>query len=155
MSNAESIPIETFDPTKARRYRKRGVTHCYACQNGAVYFPSWAGRRGQRFKGPHMVMHRIDPKTGDPVETYGCATVEFYNTYDRVGSDRWIYRKRALVRAYQVDHPFRIVARTSEGIEAAEATGDAGDWIVQNPGGDVYLWSQAAARDYELVEDVP
>lgn len=68
----------------------------------------------------------------------------FTQTYESLGENR--YQKCATVTAVPIDRPFAV--QTPEGV----ASGEAGDWLVQNPTGECWPVNAAVfARRYEPV----
>lgn len=164
-----------FDFSKAKKYRKKDLVFAFPNPHPATYYLKWAGRKGQQFKGDHMTMIRLNPSSGLPDEVYGCAMTEFYQTYERLHpadiNDHWrnslrilgfqpseestqlcIYRKRALVDAYQVDEDTviqNITAGAKTEVETLHIK--AGEWVVRNPSGDTYKWDAVARQMFEEV----
>ena len=129
----------------APQYRKRAKIRAFYNRDGAIYFKSWGE---QKLPGPHYVI--VGP-TGD---IYGCAASEFEAMYQPVPGEPDTYRKTLLVRALRMAAPFTVRTTTGDGnVEVARNQGQAGDWLVQQPGGERQVIP--AASFAELYEPVP
>ncbi len=132
------------DLSAASQYRKRARVRAFYNRDGAIYLKSWGE---QKLPGPHYVI--IGP-TGD---IYGCAVSEFEAMYQPVAGEPDTYRKTSPVRALRMDAPFTVRTLTDDGnVEVACNQGQAGDWLVQQPGGERQVIP--AASFAELYEPV-
>jgi len=144
----------TFDDSKALPFRKKLLTLAFRTGCPVTYYKDWAGPEGQVLPEDHMAMVTCNEE-GYPVgEVYGCDMKAFKETYEEVlaGPAPGAYcRKKALIKAMQVDHDFSWETILPDGtVEVAEGHGKAGDWLVKNPGGEVYrISADIFAQQYE------
>ena len=107
-----------------------------------TYYKDWAGTEGQVLPDDHMVMVTCDDEGYPTGEVYGCDQKAFEETYEVIsaGQAPTAYcRKKVAIQAMQVDHDFTWTTILADGtVEVAEGQGKAGDWLVKNPGGEVY-----------------
>lgn len=133
------------DMSAAPQYRKKDKIRAFYNRDGAIYFKSWGE---QKLPGAHYVI--VGP-TGD---IYGCAVSEFEAMYQPVSGEPDTYRKIPLVRARRMTAPFTVRTVTDDGnVEVAHNQGQAGDWLVQQPGGERQVIP--AASFAELYEPAP
>lgn len=93
----------------------------------ANYHLEWGD---QHFDGPHMVVQANG-------EEYGADLRVFFKTHQAVMEQPDHYVKDALVRAMQVEAPTDIMTMV-DGREEMRSTVQPGDWIIQNPDGELY-----------------
>jgi hypothetical protein len=123
-----SLCMTEIDLQDAPLYRKKVRVRAFLNREAATYFKSWGE---QSFPGAHYVI------IGPSGEIYGCAVEEFEAMYQAVPSMPDTYRKVTPVRARRMDIPFSVATVTADGnVEVAENRGEAGDWLVQQPGGE-------------------
>ena len=141
--------LTKFDDSKAQPFTKKLVTLAFRTGCPVTYFKDWAGPEGQVLPEPHMVMVTCDEQ-GHPVgEVYGCDMKAFEETYEEVAWNS--FRKKTPIRAMQVNHDFTWETILADGtVEVAEGHGKAGDWLVKNPGGEVYrIAADIFAQQYD------
>lgn len=118
---------------QGRRYKSKLVVRAEQLMKETV----WSTGAGDEMRG-----QAGDWKVADGNDQWTVAADVFDRTYTRVDGE--YFRKEAAVLAVNVDHAFAV--GTLEGL----ATGAAGDWLVQNPGGE--CWPVPASvfeRHYE------
>ena len=84
----------------------------------------------QNFDGPHMLVSIDD-------EQYGVDLRVFFETHKPLPDRPHHYVKDATVRAMRVEKPTDIVTIV-KGREEMRSTVEAGGWVIQNPGGELY-----------------
>jgi hypothetical protein len=132
-----------FDRTSARAYRKSSRVLAYRSDDAFVFYKPWGVQHLP--EGSWIIIPMTDD--GPSGDLYGCHREAFVSTYRPVEGDRpHAYEKHAVVYAYQPGKPF--VVRTTVGgyTETDPATGGATDWLVQNPGGEIYAVSDLVFR---------
>jgi hypothetical protein len=137
-----------FDRSLARAYRKTSRVLAFRSDDAFVFHKPWGIQHLP--EGSWIVVPLIDGRpTGD---IYGCHRESFVATYRLAGADQpHIYEKHATVRAYQPGRPFAVRTEVAGFRETDPATGGATDWLVQNPGGEVYVVSDLVFRaTYQL-----
>ena len=142
-----------FDESKAKPYRKKTFVVAFQTGCAATYFKDWAGPEGQVMPRDHMVMVPLDNDGETAMKNvYGCDLHEFNVTYSRVEGRSNVYRKKAGIMAYQPGVPFQFKTTLADGtVEVPEGHGSETDWLVQNPGGEVYRIDDTEfQRTYEL-----
>lgn len=98
--------------------------HVLLIREPADYKVPWGD---QSFDRPHMAVQCDMP--------YGIHLDEFESTHIQVGED--LYVKSAKIRALQLTEETEIITMVS-GEEESRSLVPAGEWIVRNPGGEVY-----------------
>jgi hypothetical protein len=149
-----SSNVIEFDDSKARTYKKKTLVLAFQTGCAATYFKDWAGPEGQTMRDDHMVMVPLeDDGETAKVNVYGCALQEFNDTYEAVPGRPNVFRKKAMIRAYQPGEPFTFKTVMANGsVDVPEGHGEADDWFVQNPGGEAYRVSaEEFVRTYDLV----
>jgi len=137
--------VTRLDDSNSARYRSkpgqpRKATLCWEPAN---YQLTWGT---QNFDGPHMLVTLDD-------EQYGVDLRAFFETYKPVLDRPHHYVKDAVVRAMRVDKPTDIVTIIQGRVEM-RSTVEAGGWLIQNPGGEIYSnTSKKFEENYELEED--
>jgi hypothetical protein len=127
-----------FNDARAKTYRKVVPTRAYKVNCSAIYYKDWAGPKGQIMGNPHMIMFSMRPDGSLDGDAYGCALTEFKDTYEPTDTPD-VYRKKARIRAYRPGHPFIFRTVLADGtVEIPSGNGSATDWLVKNPGGEVY-----------------
>jgi hypothetical protein len=135
-----------FDDGKARAYYKTLLTRAHLVNCRAVYYKEWAGPAGQIMENPHMIMICLQENGFPDGDVYGCALTEFLDTYAPTNVPN-LYRKVALIQAYQPGEPFTFRTVLSDGtVEIPLGHGSETDWIVKNPGGEIYRISDEVFR---------
>ena len=109
----------SVDMSSSPLYRKREAVRAFRLSEPLSLEKSWGKQEMQ---------------TGDWVTidgkgvARGCEAQVFANTYELVPGTTETYRKTGVIRAQQMTEPFEVVSKDSH----EPATGDAGDWLVQN-----------------------
>ena len=148
------IPIE-FDDSKARTYQKALLTRAYKVNCAAIYFKDWAGPEGQIMGDPHMFMISLRSDGTPTGDVYGCALSEFQDTYESTDTPD-VYRKKAPIRAYLPGEPFTFRTVLANGkVEIPLGHGSATDWLVRNPGGEIYRVSDEVFRSSYIETKLP
>ncbi len=151
----------SLDLESAPRYRKKTIVLAFRMAAGATYERMGSWGTHQEFPGPHYMIvgtvEKVPELAGGRLigtaDVYGCALDEFEAMYERAGgSDE--YRKTEAVRAVRIDEPFTIDTTTRDGnVEVREARGEAGDYVVLQPGGERQRISADSFE--EMYEPVP
>jgi hypothetical protein len=139
-----------FDGSQARSYRKTSRVFAFRSDDAFVFHKPWGVQRLP--EGSWVIIPAVDSRpTGD---VYGCHREAFVSTYRPAGPEHpHTYEKHALVQAYQPGTPFIIRTTIAGFSETDPATGDATDWLVQNPGGEIYCVDDVTFRTtYQLSE---
>lgn len=144
-SEMEPLDGNLVDLSQAKLYSKKQNVRAFLNREGALYRKSWGE---QNFPGAHYLIVSPDG------EIYGCAIEEFRRTYEPVPGRPETYRKSTKIRARRMPDPFTVTSRTSDGnVESARSEGRAGDWLVEQVGGDRQL---IRAEDFaRLYEEAP
>ena len=130
-----------MDLSQAKTFVKKGTVRAFLNKDGATYRKAWGD---QDFPGAHYVI------VGPDGDIYGCAVHEFERTYRAVPDQPDTYRKAASIRAVCMKTPFEVTNVTRDGNLEAIASGQAGDWLVEQTGGDRQLIEASAfSRLYE------
>jgi len=148
--------LTTFDDSKAQPFLKKLLTQAFRTGCPVTYFKDWAGPEGQVLPEDHMVMVTCDENMAPTGEVYGCDMQAFKDTYERppnLHGTHSYFRKKTPIRAMQVDHDFTWETVLPDGtVEVAEGHGKAGDWLVKNPGGEVYrIAADIFSQQYEAL----
>ena len=119
-----------FDAARARRFRPRDgfvktAILLVPAGTGAVTIRAPFGE--QQMHGPFYVVAGEDG-------SYGAAQVEFEQTHHQVGPHQWL--KVGPVLAYQTAERCTVVTAIG-GKEESSIVAEPGDWIVQQPAGEV------------------
>ena len=139
-----------FDGALARAYRKTSLVLAFRSDDAFVFHKPWGVQHLP--EGSWVLIPLVDGRpTGD---VYGCHREAFVGTYAAADNRHPnVYKKHAVVRAYQPGKPFAIRTTVGGFSETDPATGGATDWLVQNPGGEVYAVSDVVFRGtYQPVE---
>ena len=139
-----------FDGLLARVYRKTGRVLAFRSDDAFVFHKPWGIQHLP--EGSWIIVPLSD---GRPIgDVYGCHREAFVTTYSPVGTDQpHIYEKHAAVHAYQPGKPFAVRTTVAGYSETDPATGGATDWLVQNPGGEIYAVSDVVFRaTYRLAD---
>ena len=129
-----SIRLITELPEGAETYYKKLTIRAFLSQDGATYYKDWGD---QKMEGPHMVM--IGPSPDEGFDIYGCEIGRFNDMYKSIGSN--VYRRIEDIQAIQMDEPFNLAIIVNGRLEV-EATGERGDYAVQQPGGGLMVIKQ-------------
>src|SRR5262245_15449739 len=132
------LPYLDFDRSLALPYRKTSQVLAFRSDDAFVFRKPWGEQSLP--EGSWII---IPLKDGRPSgDIYGCHPQAFITTYKLVGPDQQdTYAKHAVVYAYQPGEPFAVRTQVGGVIETDPATGGATDWLVQNPGGEIYIIS--------------
>jgi hypothetical protein len=139
-----------FDQSLAQAYRKTSRVLAFRSDDAFVFHKPWGVQHLP--EGSWVIIPVIDSRpTGD---IYGCHREAFVSTYRPVGPDYpHTYEKHALVQAYQPGKPFVVRTTVAGYPETDPATGGATDWLVQNPGGEIYAVNDVTFRaTYRLAD---
>ncbi len=132
-----------FDRSLASAYRKVSRVLAFRSDDAFVFQKPWGVQKLP--EGSWIIIPLLaGGATGD---VYGCHREAFVATY-RAAADNspYCYEKHAIVYAYQPGEPFAVTTEVSGFEETSPATGGATDWLVQNPGGEVYIVSDLVFR---------
>jgi hypothetical protein len=128
----------------AREYRKHPVPVAAMKLTAAVDVPvSWQEKPLSAQAGDYIVS---DGRSFWPLAGKLIDGTDDERTYEHVEGCQYV--KVATILAEQQDEPFEV--ETPEGV----ATGDAGDWLAQGPGGEAWpIRAEQFAKTYEEVND--
>jgi hypothetical protein len=126
-----STRLITKLPEDAGTYRKKLTVQAYLSQDGVTYHKSWGN---QEMKGPHMVM--VGPSPDEGFDVYGCEIGRFHDMYESLGDNEYI--KTETVEAVKMEESFNLATVVDGQIEV-QASGVAGDYAVQQPGGELQV----------------
>lgn len=144
------LPYLDFDKSLARPYRKMSQVLAFRSDDTFVFHKPWGEQRLP--VGSWIIVPLSDGRpTGD---VYGCNPEAFVATYAPAAArQQHTYQKNVVVYAYQPGEPFAVRTKVDDFTETDPATGGATDWVVQNPGGETYIISDAVFHaTYELSE---
>jgi len=143
------LPYLDFDRSVAKLYRKTSQVLAFRSDDAFVFHKPWGVQNLPEGSWIVVPLNGGRP-TGD---IYGCHPEAFVTTYKPAGADQpHTYEKHGVVYAYQPGEPFAVKTKIGQYIETDPATGGATDWLVQNPGGEIYIISDVVFRStYELV----
>jgi hypothetical protein len=131
-----------FDQSLAKAYRKTARIVAFRSDDAFVFYKPWGVQHLP--EGSWVIIPVIDGRpTGD---VYGCHREAFVSTYRPVMNHPHTYEKHALVQAYQPGRPFTVRTIVAGYPETDPATGGATDWLVQNPGGEIYIVNDVIFR---------
>lgn len=136
--------VTQLDASNSATYRARPgqLKKATLVWESADYHLTWGT---QHFDGPHM-------RVSLAAESYGAELRMFFATHKAVPERPHHYVKDAIVRAMRVDTPTDIVT-VVDGCEEMRATVEAGGWLIQNPGGEIYSnTSKKFEETYERAE---
>ena len=156
MYDANALDLEA-----APRYRKKATVLAFRLEAGATYDKMGSWGSNQEFPGPHYTIvgaiqqapEFVGGRVVGTTDVYGCALDEFEAMYEQTGGPSE-YRKTETVRAIRIDEPFTVDSTTRDGnVEVKGAVGEAGDYVVLQPGGE----RQRISAEFfeELYEPVP
>ena len=140
----------TFDESLAKKYSKVSRVLAFRSDDAFVFQKPWGVQ--DLPEGSWIIIPLLEGRpTGD---VYGCNREAFVRTYRTVdGNHPNTYEKHAVVRAYQVGRPFFIRTIVGGYAETDPAIGGPTDWLVQNPGGEIYAISDVIFRStYRLAD---
>jgi len=123
-------------PAGAKSYQKKLTVFAYFSRDGATYHKDWGD---QDMKCEHMVI--VGPSPGDGFDVYGCDIGRFNDTYEKVAPGTNEYRKKELVKAVQMGEAFSVTTIVDGRVEV-HASGGNGDYLVQQPGGELMAVSK-------------
>jgi hypothetical protein len=144
------LPYLEFDSTLAKAYRKTSRVLAFRSDDAFVFRKPWGVQ--ELPEGSWIIVPLSD---GRPTEdVYGCHRESFVSTYRPVAADQpHTYEKHAEVDAYQPGKPFAVKTIVADFVETDPATGGDTDWMVRNPGGEVYIISDVVFRStYQLAQ---
>ena len=137
------LPYLEFDHSKGARFQKTTEVLAFRSDDQFIFLKPW-GRQEMPVGSWLIVPLRDGIPTGD---LYGCHPEAFTSTYAPARSgEAHHYEKSAQIEAYQPGTPFAVRTIVSGDVETNPATGGAGDWLVRNPGGEIYIISDATFR---------
>lgn len=144
------LKIEEFDDSRAKTYRQKSYKFAFPCQCPVTFHQSWGD---QKMKPPFFVMISLGENNLPTGVIYGCMAdsdnPEVPEGHEKMGFNS--YRKSVLVRAYRPGEPFRFTTVTDGRVEVEEGRGDADDWLIRNPKGELYTNSP---KEFEAYEEV-
>lgn len=142
------IPLHKFNETLALEYRsssaftKTAIEVPVADTDAVVTIQAPFGL--QMMRGPFYVVGSSDG-------SYGAAKTEFEDNHVEVAPSQW--QKRATVMAYEASERCRVETWLSDGLHETTVEAQPGDWIVQQPAGEVMVIKpEAFAKRYELAD---
>jgi hypothetical protein len=146
------LPYLDFDRSLAKAYRKTSRVLAFRSDDAFVFYKPWGNQNLP--EGSWIVVPLIDGRpTGD---VYGCHREAFVATYRPAGGDQpHTYEKHATVYAYQPGRPFAVKTKVAGFCETDPATGGDTDWLVQNPGGEIYIISDLVFRATYRLDQYP
>jgi hypothetical protein len=137
------LPYIDFDPLQGVPYEKTTEVLAFRSDDQFIFLKPW-GRQELPAGSWVLVPLRDGVPTGD---LYGCHPEAFASTYRPVQSGgAHKYEKCAQIDAYQPGTPFAVRTVVSGAIETDPAIGGAQDWLVRNPGGELYVIADAVFR---------
>jgi hypothetical protein len=129
---------QEFDTTRARRFRPRqGMV-----KTAILLRPAGQGSQGSqekvRIQAPfgEQEMHGPFYVVASEDGSYGAVQAEFEQAHRQVGPNQW--ERVEPVLAYQTDERCTVVT-TVESHEESTVLAEPGDWIVQQPAGEVMV----------------
>jgi hypothetical protein len=139
-----------FDQSLAKAYRKSARVLAFRSDDALVFYKPWGVQRLP--EGSWVIIPMIDDRPSGDI--YGCHREAFVSTYRPADPEHpHTYEKHAIVQAYQPGKPFAVRTSVAGYPETDPAIGAATDWLVQNPGGEIYSVSDVAFRaTYRLAE---
>jgi len=139
-----------FDSSLARVYRKISRVLAFRSDDAFVFHKPWGVQHLPEGSWVIVPLSNGQP-TGD---VYGCHREVFVTTYTPAGGDQpHTYEKHAVVHAYQPGKPFAVRTAVAGYSETDPATGGATDWLVCNPGGEIYAVGDVVFRaTYRLAD---
>jgi hypothetical protein len=140
LEHSDSLAAQEFDmilsTSNAMPYRKINPVHAFRTDTPVHFQKEWGTSIAP--EGGFVIANR----DGD---LYANSAEEFESTYAAVpGADEGIYRKKGVVLAKCVPHPFRLANVTSGHL----ALGKANDFVVQSSGPDKELQYIISAADF-------
>jgi hypothetical protein len=145
------LPYLDFDKSAAKAYRKTSQVLAFRSDDAFVFHKPWGIQHLP--EGSWVIVPLDDGRpTGD---IYGCHREAFVTTYRLADSGQpHTYEKHAVVYAYQPGEPFAVKTVVAEFNETDPATGGATDWLVLNPGGEIYIINDLVFRStYQLAQE--
>ena len=145
----ESLPIHTFDPSKAASYRPRADF-----VKTAILVPVADPAARTTLAAPfgEEVMEGDFYIVASENGPYGAARAEFEAAHTEVEPNRWV--KSTPVLAYRANERCVIETHLADGIHETTVIADAGDWIFRQATGEVMTTPPATfAERYELAAD--
>ena len=141
-TNTKECDMMKFDASRAGRWKKKATVMAFQSDAAFAFFKSW-GEQNVQAGGWVMVALKDGRPTGD---VYGCEAKAFADTYEVVGPNE--FRKTAHVEAYQLGDNEKFAGPTvvGEHVETASPKYGPGDWVLRNPGGEVYGNTDAEFR---------
>jgi hypothetical protein len=137
------LPYLEFDRSLANCYRKVSRVLAFRSDDAFAFHKPW----GVQYlpEGSWIIVPLVDGRPAG--DLYGCHREAFVTTYRPVGSDQsQIFEKHAIVHSYQPGKPCAIRTTVADFIETDPAICGATDWLVQNPGGEIYAVSDVVFR---------
>jgi hypothetical protein len=140
-----------FEIERSAAFRKVGEVLAYRSEHSFSFDKPWGEQRMPA--GSWIVIPLPNGAPGSDV--YGCQADVFRETYCESSSGRpHAYQKIAQVRAYQPGHAFFVKTIVKGSVEVERNTGSSTDWLVRNPGGELYTIAHAVfVVTYELVPE--
>ena len=151
MSPDPSPKLLDFEIERSATYRKVGEVLAFRSESSFSFEKTWGE---QRLPAGSWIV--IPLQNGAPgADVYGCQADVFLETYCESSSGRpHAYQKIAKVRAYQPGHAFFVQTTVRGGVEVERNSGGATDWLVRNPGGELYPIAHTVfVVTYELVPE--
>lgn len=143
MSNNRNVTYLEFEVALSRRFRKSSEVFAFRSDAPFTFDKPW-GLQSLPAGSWVLIPVRDGHPTGD---LYGCEHEVFVQTYraSRSGLPH-TFEKVAEVRAYQPGFAFAVRTIVGGFVEVPENAAGPADWIVRNPGGEVYTISDAEFR---------
>eukprot|EP00466_Bigelowiella_natans_P020126 jgi/Bigna1/69282/fgenesh1_pg.8_\ len=113
----EGLPRESLSLKNAKLYMKKTHVYAFRSKDRFVFHKSWG--KSTSNPGDFIIF-------GPGGDVYTCAHESFKATYELVGSEPHLYRKKAKILARMMEKDFLVV--TLEGL----AKGDAGNYLAEN-----------------------
>ncbi len=126
-----------FEPQRAKTYRKTSRVLAFRSADAVTIHKD---RGALELRAGAWLLVPLDDDGQPETNLHGVDGEEFEKTYEPCESGAPNqYVKHATVRAYQPGHAFSVDTKTRDHLEVDGATGDETSWLVQNPGGEVYV----------------
>jgi hypothetical protein len=130
------LPYVDFDTSQGTRYERVTEVLAFRSDDQFIFLKPW-GRQELPTGSWVLVPLRDGSATGD---LYGCHPEAFASTYKPAHSgEAHRYEKCAQIEAYQPGRPFALRTVVTGNGETDTPIGGAEDWLVRNPGGEVYV----------------
>jgi hypothetical protein len=151
MSKVRAETYIEFELERSAHYRKAVEVLAFRSRDSFTFRKSW----GVQILPPGswiVVPERAGVPTGD---VYGCNPEVFSKTYREASSGRAnAFEKHSAVRAYQPGIAFAVRTVVGSVVEVDLELGTSSDWLVRNPGGELYVVTDETFRvTYRLINE--